>query len=126
MATEQPLILVVDDLEEMVQLLREILGRDDFEVASFVDGREALIQAQQGKLEPSVAVLDYSMPTMDGISLAAALKDAVPGLKVILLTAVVEVPDIEAARESGVIDRLIHKPYPGPELVAAVNLLVRA
>ena len=39
MATEQPLILVVDDLAEMVQLLREILGRNEFEVASFVDGR---------------------------------------------------------------------------------------
>ncbi len=48
------------------------------------NGREGIEKAQQ--LKPNVIVLDMSMPEMDGIAVARALKTKMPGLPIVMFT----------------------------------------
>jgi len=80
-------ILLVDDHPVFRQGLRRVLeGEDDLDVIAEVeDGLEALRMARQ--LMPDVMLLDINLPRMNGLQVARALTDALPEIKVIMLTA---------------------------------------
>lgn len=95
-------ILLADD----EVLLREAIGallslEDDIEiVATATDGREALRSA--GAHRPDIAVLDLEMPGMDGIEAAGAIRAALPGTRVVLLTRHARPAALRRALEAGV------------------------
>ncbi len=60
-------VLVVEDEENLLTLLRNYLEREGFEVHEALDGREALEIAR--RTEPDVVVLDWMLPGLDGINL---------------------------------------------------------
>ena len=80
-------IMLVDDHPVFRQGLRRVLeGEDDLDVIAEVeDGLEALRLARQ--LMPDVLLLDLNLPQMNGLQVARALKDGLPEIKVIMLTA---------------------------------------
>jgi DNA-binding NarL/FixJ family response regulator len=80
-------IMLVDDHPVFRQGLRRILeGEDDLDVIAEVeDGLEALRLARQ--LMPDVMLLDINLPRMNGLQVARALKDALPEINIIMLTA---------------------------------------
>lgn len=78
-------ILLADDHQLFRQGLRGLLEKAGHEVVGeAADGRAALALAQS--LQPDIAVLDLSMPLLNGLDAAAELKRLVPRTKVILLT----------------------------------------
>jgi DNA-binding NarL/FixJ family response regulator len=78
-------ILLADDHTIVRQGLRAILEREGYEVvAEASDGREAISFAE--KLRPDVAVLDISMPLLNGIDAAREVTKISPRTKTVLLT----------------------------------------
>jgi DNA-binding NarL/FixJ family response regulator len=78
-------LLLADDHPIFRQGLKTLLEREGFNVlAESPDGFEAVIQAE--KLHPDVAVLDFTMPRLNGLEAAKEIQRVSPRTKVIILT----------------------------------------
>ena len=117
-------ILIADDHGIVRSGVRLLLDRQpDMEVVGEAeDGVDALEQAVA--LKPDVAVLDVSMPLMDGLETARRLRgrDATSGVRIMLLTARVTDADRERGRAAGVDDQL-DKPFSPAVLAERVRAL---
>jgi DNA-binding NarL/FixJ family response regulator len=94
-------ILLVEDNQVFRDALQLLLGmRADVEVvAAVADGNEALPATEQHK--PDVVLMDYRLPGMDGVQATAALKEAYPDLRVVVLTASANAREIDALYAAG-------------------------
>jgi DNA-binding NarL/FixJ family response regulator len=94
-------IVLADDHVLVRQGLRSLLEREKFQViAEASDGQELIRLAEAH--HPDIAVLDISMPTLNGIDTARELARTCPKTKVILLTQHEEEQYIHEALEAGV------------------------
>jgi two-component system response regulator NreC len=94
-------IVLADDHVLVRQGLKSLLEREGFQVvAEASDGQEAVRHVQS--LEPDIAVMDISMPTLNGLNAAYELNRSSPKTKVILLTQHDEGQYIREALEAGV------------------------
>src|SRR5579864_304868 len=121
---EPPLILVVDDVPDNVEILQLRLESQGYEVITAGDGEEALASARS-KL-PDLVLLDIQMPKLDGIEVVQQLKAdaALPFIPVILVTARADVKDVVAGLEAGGDDYLT-KPVDQAALLARVRAMLR-
>jgi DNA-binding NarL/FixJ family response regulator len=97
-----PIRVVLGDDHVLVrQGLRSLLEREKFQVvAEASDGQEVIRQAEA--LGPDIAVIDISMPTLNGIDAARELARSCPKTKTILLTQHEEEQYIHEALQAGV------------------------
>jgi len=95
-------ILVADDSDFWRKQIMEILAQAvDGVVFEAGNGYEAVYRARW--VHPDVAILDYSMPVLDGLGAARQLKGLTPDLPILIITAD-KTPFLEsAAREAGVL-----------------------
>jgi DNA-binding NarL/FixJ family response regulator len=79
-------VLVVDDAEDLRMLLRlRIEHREGLEVVGeAADGVAAVEMA--GELQPDLVMLDLAMPRMDGLEALPLIREAVPGVRVVVLS----------------------------------------
>src|ERR1700752_5156537 len=121
---EPPLILVVDDVPDNVDILQMRLESQGYEVSTAGDGVEALEKTRE--LLPDLVLLDIMMPKMDGIDALKRLKadPALPFIPVILVTAKADGKDVVAGLESGGDDYLT-KPVDHAALSARVRAMLR-
>lgn len=94
-------VAVVDDTDHVRALLVQMLSLDGFDVIGEAGSGEQAVELAQ-ELSPDVLVMDYSMPGMDGLSAARAVRAAVPDQAIILYTAYLDDPLRKAAEEAGV------------------------
>jgi DNA-binding NarL/FixJ family response regulator len=94
-------VLIADDHRLFAEALEVILGGDEriTVVAHAGDGREAVKLA--GKLEPDVVLMDISMPVMDGIEAARAIRAARADACILMLTGSNSRADVDRARKAG-------------------------
>ena len=113
-------ILIVEDEDHMLSLLRYNLGREDFEIGVAHNGEEGLGEVKKNR--PDLIVSDIMMPKMDGYEFCRELRKE-PDTKTIpfiFLTARGQLPDkIEGLRTGA--DDYITKPFVPKELVEMVN-----
>ncbi|MFZ4465501.1 MAG: response regulator [Phycisphaerales bacterium] len=117
-------VLVVDDNPQNTELVSAYLETLPVEVATAIDGVEAMAQAE--RFRPDVVLLDVMMPRMSGFEVCQKIKQN-PALRdtvVIMVTALHEVGDFERAVECGC-DDFITKPVNKLELVTRVRSLLR-
>ena len=101
-------ILVVDDDEETVTLLREILSKEGYNVDTAADGKTALDRINSRS--PDLVISDIHMPDLDGMGLLAELRVRHPDVPVILMTAY-STPEIaQGALNLGAVT-VISKPF---------------
>jgi len=94
-------VLLADDHAMFLQGLRSLLERDGIEVAGeALDGREAVRLA--GEHSPDVAVLDLSMPLLNGLDAAREIRKVSPDTKLIILTRHTEEQYVIEALRAGV------------------------
>jgi two-component system response regulator NreC len=94
-------IVLADDHVLVRQGLKSLLEREGFQVvAEASDGQEALRHVKS--LQPEIAVMDISMPTLNGLNAAREVRRASPKTKTILLTQHDESQYIRDALEAGV------------------------
>jgi DNA-binding NarL/FixJ family response regulator len=94
-------VLIADDHRLFAEALEVILGGDEriTVVAHAGDGREAVKLA--GKLQPDVVLMDISMPVMDGIEAAHAIRAARADACILMLTGSNSRADVDRARKAG-------------------------
>jgi DNA-binding NarL/FixJ family response regulator len=116
-------VLLADDHVLVRQGLRLILEQSDFEVAGEAsDGLEAIRLSQ--KLRPDAAVLDLMMPCLNGIDAAREIKDAVPGIRMVLLTMRAGEDHVLEALRNG-IGGYVLKSHTAQDLVQALRHVLR-
>ena len=115
-------ILVVDDDQKLLNMLRRTLAYEGFHVSTAADGNAALayVQAQR----PDVIVLDWMMPGLDGIGVMKQLRAADDKTLILMLTARDAVEDRVEGLERGADDYLV-KPFAPSELLARIHALLR-
>jgi CheY-like chemotaxis protein len=117
-------VLVVDDNPQNTELVQAYLETLPVEIASAVDGVEAMQVAD--RFRPDLILLDVMMPRMSGFEVCQKIKSN-PALRdtvVIMVTALHEVGDFERAVECGC-DDFLTKPVNKLELVTRVRSLLR-
>jgi DNA-binding response OmpR family regulator len=115
-------ILVVDDDPAVRRLVRDKLEREGFQVDTAASGQEALAAIERRGL-PHLAIVDISMPGMDGFEFCQAVQRFCD-LPIILLTAIHEEDTVIRGIEQYAED-YITKPFSPRELVARVRRLLR-
>jgi diguanylate cyclase (GGDEF)-like protein len=117
-------ILVVDDHEDNIELLRARLEARGYEVFGANDGQAALEQVD--KVCPDLILLDVMMPKMDGMEVVRRLKANanLPFIPVIMQTALDSTENKVEGLDAGA-DDYITKPINFAELEARVNSLLR-
>ncbi len=94
-------IVLADDHVLVRQGLKSLLEREGFQVVGEAsDGQEALRQVES--LQPDIAVMDISMPTLNGLNAAREMSRSSPKTKTILLTQHDESQYISEALDAGV------------------------
>ncbi len=81
-------ILVVDDEVEVVRILQDFLTSKGYEVATALNGAEALAKVRE--MKPDIVLLDIIMPGIGGIDTLKEIKKIDPTIAVIMVTAVVD------------------------------------
>lgn len=118
------LVLVVDDDADARELLARYLRKAGHNVVVAPNGREAM--AALSAETPDVAIIDYRMPEMDGISFVEVIRCYLrwQTLPVILLTAHSEGQHIKRAVELGVRKTFLKGGYQLQDLLAQIEVCV--
>jgi two-component system nitrogen regulation response regulator GlnG len=100
--------LIVDDDRDVCCLIGRLLERDGIAVETAHDGEAAL--AMLSALEPDVLLLDIKMPNSDGMDVLRRVREAYPGICVVMMTAFAGVKQAVEAMKMGAVDYL-PKPF---------------
>lgn len=116
-------ILLIEDNEMNRDMLSRRLKRKGFRVEVAVNGREGLDLAHM--LQPSLILMDVSLPIMDGLTATRLLKDdpATSSIPIIVLTANAMATDKEKAIEAGC-DEFDTKPIEFNRLLEKISVLL--
>ncbi len=121
---KKPTILLVDDEEDIIELLRYNLSREGFAIEKAATGEAALDKAASRRLD--LIILDLMLPGIDGLDVTRKLKSdgRTREIPIIMLTAKGEEADIVAGLELGA-DDYVTKPFSPRVLVARVKTVLR-
>jgi DNA-binding response OmpR family regulator len=114
-------ILVVEDAEDVRELLHRVLERAGFDVATAVDGHDALRQFH--RMRPDVVILDVGLPNLDGWQVLERIR-IMSDTPVLMLMALGTERDKIRGLDGGA-DGYLVKPFGRAELVARVRALSR-
>jgi len=114
-------MVYIEDEEEMIDLVRLILGRRGYEVLGANGGREGLDLIR--KERPDLVLLDLMMPDMDGWDVYQQMKadESTRDIAVIVVTAKAQSIDKVLGLHIAKVDDYISKPFSPQELVDSVE-----
>ena len=120
---DRPVVLVVDDAQEILQLVAMAL-EDDYTIHTAEDGLEGL--AAVDRLRPDLVVLDVMMPRMSGYEVCGALKNKAEtrDIPVLMLSARGEKAHVKKGFYAGA-DDYLPKPFDPEELLLRTRALLR-
>jgi DNA-binding NtrC family response regulator len=116
---EKSKILLVDDEPGMLRYIKTLLEVDDHKVETATTGEEALDKVQKG-LKPDLVLLDLLMPGIDGLQTLEQLRQAQPGIKVVMLSCVSDTRKVVQAIRLGA-QNYLTKPFQKVELDAVID-----
>lgn len=114
-------ILVVDDEDIIRELLSELLGAQGYQVSAAASAEAGLALAQGQAFH--AAVVDLTLPGMNGLELSRRLVKQYPGLGVAMMTGW---GSTEAAEKEPAIRAIVSKPFDLREMMQVVQRLVEA
>ena len=117
-----PTVLVVDDDQKLLKMLRRTLTYEGLNVITASNGQEALAQVDARR--PEIIILDWVMPKMDGLEVMQQLRLENNQVLILMLTARDALENRVEGLESGADDYLV-KPFAPVELVARIHALLR-
>ncbi|MEA4906708.1 MAG: response regulator transcription factor [Anaerolineaceae bacterium] len=114
-------ILIIEDDEAIVKVLRRGLAYDGYQVDAALDGESGLAIARNN--HPDLVILDWMLPGMDGLEVCQRLR-AGSNLPILILTAKDTIQDRVQGLDAGADDYLV-KPFELDELLARIRALLR-
>jgi two-component system, OmpR family, response regulator MprA len=117
-------VLVIDDEESIIDLIKLGLKYEGFEVVAASDGEDGIAAAQ--RTNPLFIILDWMLPDMDGLEVCRRLRSnpTTQDIPILLLTAKDEVGSRVEGLNTGADDYLT-KPFSFEELVARIRAILR-
>lgn len=117
-------ILIVDDEEDILELLRVNLKNEGYNILQTMTGEEAIKIAKQSS--PDLIVLDLMLPGIDGLEVTKYLRknEATEEIPIVMLTAKGEESDVVTGLELGANDYM-SKPFSPRELTARIRAILR-
>jgi two-component system, response regulator, stage 0 sporulation protein F len=122
MQAQEKTILIVDDDRATGEVLRSIIVDQTHYRALWIAESDLALEAAP-HLKPSLILLDYVMPTLDGLKLFDYMQrlEHIRGVPVILISARTTIP-FEQLQKRGM--HFLHKPFEMDELLNLVNRLI--
>lgn len=120
----KPRVLVVDDEEDILELVRYNLAKEGFRLRCVATGEDALATARAEL--PDLIVLDLMLPGLDGLEVCRILKrdPKTAHVPIVMLTAKGEEADVVAGLELGA-DDYVTKPFSPRVLLARIKAVLR-
>ncbi|MGC3999403.1 MAG: response regulator [Anaeromyxobacter sp.] len=115
---ERTSILLVDDDPSLLRAFARVFGQV-WDIQGASSGEEALQLLAQRRFD--VAIVDYSMPGMDGVELLRRLADDHPTTARLMLTAYADLPGVVAQRDLGLAAAVLTKPWERADVEKAIN-----
>lgn len=121
---DTPQLLVIEDEESILELIRYNLQKEGYRVRTASTGEEGLHIASD--LHPDLVVLDLMLPGIDGLEVCRSLKEGsgTAGIPIVMISARGEESDIVRGLELGA-DDYVTKPFSPKVLAARVNAVLR-
>jgi signal transduction histidine kinase len=119
MQRPRPLLLIVDDVSNNLQVLGSFLRDEDYEISAANSGKQAIAIAED--IHPDLILLDIMMPEMDGFETCRRLKssDSTKDIPIVFLSARTDAEDVVKGFALGAVD-YVTKPFNRLELLARV------
>lgn len=116
-------ILIVEDEQNLVELLKYRLEANEYKVETAFDGEEGLKKIK--KVNPDLVILDIMMPKMHGYDVCRLAKEdkKTKNIPIIILTARAQNKDITEAMDCGA-DAFLSKPFEPAVLLKKVKELI--
>lgn len=114
-------ILIIEDDEEIVDVLRRTLRAEGYDVRAELTGESGMDAAAE--FLPDLVLLDLGLPDVDGLEVCNRLRDG-NDVPILMLTARAETEDRVTGLDSGADDYLV-KPFDRSELLARIRALLR-
>ena len=121
---DKPVILIVDDQPQNIELLEAYLVGQGYEIVKAASGLEALEKLKFNQID--LVLLDIMMPKMSGLEVLEKLRadEKTRAIPVVMVTALKETEDKVKALEAGC-DDFISKPVDKVELLARVKSILK-
>ncbi|MHC4946743.1 MAG: response regulator [Planctomycetota bacterium] len=113
----QKRVLVVDDDPEIVDLFKDVLGRDErFEIQTAATGYDAGLLTEQ--FRPHLVLLDFMLPDINGNLVCQRIKcnPDLRNTKILIVSGVIKQEEVDALTDSGA-DGFIKKPFDIAKLI---------
>src|SRR3954465_1209697 len=118
---ERKTILIVDDNDEIVELVKCMLAVDGYEIIDGCSGEDALYLNERYPFPIHLLLTDIRMsPNMNGCDLAHAMRIIRPGIKVIYMSAFTEDDRVSDEVSTG-LARFLRKPFNRKELIRTIE-----
>lgn len=114
-------VLIVDDVDDFCQALREIFELSGYEASVAHSGAEALSAAARNRF--NLFLLDFLMPGMNGLELFSRLKEMNPATSALMITGMAAEKDIQEALHMGV-KEVFYKPINIEEMLATAERIL--
>lgn len=114
-------ILIIEDDEAILKVLRRVLSYEGYQVDTALDGQSGLNMVRE--IVPDLIILDWMLPGMDGLEVCRRLR-AAGNIPILMLTAKDTIQDRVQGLDAGADDYLI-KPFELDELMARIRALLR-
>lgn len=116
-------IAIIDDVEDVLEIVKYNLEKEDMEVETYLDSQTAFNEIVN--TAPDLVISDWMMPKPDGIQLCRLLKEdeRTRNIPVMMLTCCASINDYHVALEAGADDYMV-KPLRMEDLVRRIKLLM--
>lgn len=111
-------ILLVDDDQDLLRLIKSLLAQEGMAVQSAESGEEALCELREKTFE--LMITDFNLPGLDGLALAQKALGIAPRMPIIMITGSIASGIPRLAEEAG-IAKVLFKPFHPNEILAAIR-----
>ena len=118
----KPKVLVVDDEELNLDTFRRVFRKD---LCMHLEVSPLAALAAAGREYFDIALVDYSMPEMNGVEFLTRLKAQNPNVDRVLVTAHIDLPDVRDASTSGLSTAVIMKPWNKDDILGWIDRLMK-
>lgn len=115
-------VLIVDDAAFMRMMIKDILGKNGFEVVGEAENGVKAVE-KYAELKPDLVIMDIIMPEMDGIEAAKEIMAADANATIVICSAMGQQAMVIEAIQVGAKDFIV-KPFQPERVLEAVNKVV--